>query len=66
KKLEKDSKMLQDVIYHSSINFMREHLNKLLEEAGKMPRELIENHPDIPSGLKSVLLSDGLEMEKNG
>ncbi|KAF8764882.1 Sulfotransferase 1C1 like protein [Argiope bruennichi] len=57
-KLEKDEKMLRDVIHHSSFNFMKEHLNQLIDEMRRMPKEAMQNNQDIPVGLRAVLLSD--------
>ncbi|KAF8768064.1 Sulfotransferase 1C2 like protein [Argiope bruennichi] len=63
-KLEKDEKMLQDVIHHSSFGFMKEHLNRHLTELMTMPREMIEQNPDIPQGLRKMLLSGNFQMMK--
>ncbi|GBM84446.1 Sulfotransferase family cytosolic 1B member 1 [Araneus ventricosus] len=63
-KLEKDEKMLQDVIHHSSFAFMKEHLNRHFTELMGMPREVFELNPDIPSGLRTMLLSGNLQMKK--
>ncbi|GBO36774.1 hypothetical protein AVEN_270241-1, partial [Araneus ventricosus] len=63
-KLEKDEKMLQDVIHHSSFAFMKEHLNRHFTELMGMPREVIELNPDIPSGLRTMLLSRNFQMKK--
>ncbi|KAF8768065.1 Sulfotransferase 1C2 like protein [Argiope bruennichi] len=63
-KLEKNEKMLQDVIHHSSFNFMKEHLNKHLTEMSKIPKEMIRNNPDIPAGMREMLLGDKFEMMK--
>ncbi|CAL1276705.1 unnamed protein product [Larinioides sclopetarius] len=63
-KLEKDEKMLQDVIHHSSFAFMKEHLNRNLLELMKMPREMVEQNPDIPQGMRTMLLSGNFQMMK--
>jgi len=52
--LEKDDKLLQDVIYHSSFKFMKEHLNKLFSDLQNLPKDLIRNNPDIPPGLRAL------------
>ncbi|CAL1261052.1 unnamed protein product [Larinioides sclopetarius] len=64
-KLEKDDKMLQDVILHSSFNFLKEHLNRHIAEIRRMPKEMIRDNPDIPDGFKAVLLSEERQKEKN-
>ncbi|GBM55732.1 Sulfotransferase family cytosolic 1B member 1, partial [Araneus ventricosus] len=64
-KLEKDEKMLQDVIRHSSFDFMKEHLNKLIGEIRRTPKEMIQDNPDIPAGFKAVLLSHQRQKERN-
>ncbi|CAL1268771.1 unnamed protein product [Larinioides sclopetarius] len=56
RKLEKDPELLQNVIRHSSFGFMNEYLDKHLNEMLTLPKEQIRNNPDIPSGLKAVLL----------
>ncbi|GBM64893.1 hypothetical protein AVEN_119472-1, partial [Araneus ventricosus] len=63
-KLEKNDNMLKDVIHHSSFNFMKEHLNRHLEELGKIPKEMIRNNPDIPAGMREMLLGEKFEMKK--
>ncbi|CAL1295760.1 unnamed protein product [Larinioides sclopetarius] len=49
--------MLQDVIHHSSFDFMNEYMKKHMNEMLTLPKEQIRNNPDIPSGLKAMLLS---------
>ncbi|GBO29082.1 hypothetical protein AVEN_184009-1, partial [Araneus ventricosus] len=63
-KLEKDPKLLQDVIRHSSFNFMDEHLNKHVNDMLNLPKEQIRNNPDIPSGLKTLLLWKPVDIPK--
>ncbi|CAL1300213.1 unnamed protein product [Larinioides sclopetarius] len=55
-KLEKDPKRLQDVIQQSSFDFMNEYMKKHMNEMLTLPKEQIRNNPDIPSGLKALLL----------
>ncbi|GFT11873.1 sulfotransferase 1C2 [Nephila pilipes] len=65
--LEKDEKILDDVILHSSLSFMKEHLSKLLVELGAVIAsnpELVANNPDIPIGLKKAMLSGNFELSK--
>lgn len=52
--LEKDEKILRDVIYHSSFAFMKEHLNKHLAELQKLPKEMIRNNPDLPPSMRTL------------
>ncbi|XP_071038543.1 sulfotransferase 1C2A isoform X2 [Parasteatoda tepidariorum] len=66
--LDKNEKILEDVIYHSSFAFMKKHLHKLLTEIADIPKELIDNNPDIPPGLRELLQSsqiksDGTKMD---
>ncbi|CAL1276707.1 unnamed protein product [Larinioides sclopetarius] len=63
-KLEKNDQMMEDVIHHSSFKFMKEHLNRYMEELGKIPKEMIRNNPDIPAGMREMLLVDKFEMKK--
>ncbi|GBL96453.1 hypothetical protein AVEN_208635-1, partial [Araneus ventricosus] len=63
-KLEKDPKLLQDVIRHSSFDFMNEHLNKHVNEMLNLPKDQVRNNPDIPSGLKTLLLWEHVDMAK--
>ncbi|GBN98051.1 hypothetical protein AVEN_174422-1, partial [Araneus ventricosus] len=63
-KLVKDEKMLQDVIHHNSFAFMKEHLNRHFLELMTMPRDMIEHNPDIPPGLRKLLLSGNFQMKK--
>ncbi|GFY72393.1 sulfotransferase 1C2 [Trichonephila inaurata madagascariensis] len=64
-KLEKDEKLLNDVILHSSFNFMKEHLNKHLLEMEKIPKEMIINNPDVPAGIRKLFAND-FKMAKKG
>lgn len=56
--LEKDEKLLRDVIHHSSFAFMKEHLNKYMAEFQSIPKEVLENNPDLPPGLKDLFTKD--------
>ncbi|GFY72392.1 sulfotransferase 1C2 [Trichonephila inaurata madagascariensis] len=57
-KLVKDEKILNDVILHSSFKFMKEHLNKHLQELDKIPKEVIINNPEVPAGIRKLFESD--------
>ncbi|GFT92082.1 sulfotransferase 1C4 [Nephila pilipes] len=63
-KLEKDEKILDDVIHHSSFSFMKVHLHKHLAELGAIPKHLIVNNPDIPEGMRKIMLSGDFELSK--
>ncbi|XP_054709993.1 sulfotransferase 1C2-like [Uloborus diversus] len=53
--LENDEKMLEAVLKYSSFDFMKETLNKQVAELATLPRDYVQNHPDIPQGLKTIL-----------
>ncbi|XP_054711074.1 sulfotransferase 1C2-like, partial [Uloborus diversus] len=52
--LEKDEKLLEDVIYHSSFSFMKEHFNRHLAEISSLPKDMILNNPDLPADLREL------------
>ncbi|XP_071033358.1 sulfotransferase ssu-1 [Parasteatoda tepidariorum] len=54
--LESDEQILKDVIHHSSFKYMKETSNKSMAEMSSLPKEFIENNPDIPPGLRDLLL----------
>ncbi|XP_054710941.1 sulfotransferase ssu-1-like [Uloborus diversus] len=56
--LEKDEKLLADVIHHSSFAFMKEHLNRHLAEMCTLPKEMIINNPDVPENLRKLFGGD--------
>ncbi|GBO18309.1 hypothetical protein AVEN_9217-1 [Araneus ventricosus] len=57
--------MLEDVIRHSSFDFMKQNTKTYLEKLDKMPDEMIRNDPDIPDDMRDMLLSDKREIMKN-
>ncbi|GFY72391.1 sulfotransferase 1C2, partial [Trichonephila inaurata madagascariensis] len=57
-KLENDEKFLDDVILHSSFSFMKEHMNNYMIELNKMPKDIILNNHDIPSGIRNLFLNE--------
>ncbi|GFX99635.1 sulfotransferase family cytosolic 1B member 1 [Trichonephila clavipes] len=66
-KLEKDEKILEEIILHSSFNFMKDHVSKLMAELGIMIAnnpEVFANNQDIPSALRKVMLSGDFELSK--
>ncbi|GIX66477.1 sulfotransferase 1C2 [Caerostris extrusa] len=64
-KLVKNEKILDDVVFHSSFGFMKEHLNRQLDELSNMPKDMIRNNPDVPAGLRAMLLADSFQMKKD-
>ncbi|XP_055937786.1 sulfotransferase 1E1-like [Argiope bruennichi] len=54
--LVNDEKLLNDVIKYSSFSFMKETMNKKVAELAALPRDVILNHPDLPQGLKDLLV----------
>ncbi|KAG8197634.1 hypothetical protein JTE90_001564 [Oedothorax gibbosus] len=52
--LDKDEKILKDVILNSSFKFMKGRFSKQFADFAALPREEIQNNPDIPSGLKTL------------
>ncbi|GIX71489.1 sulfotransferase 1C2 [Caerostris extrusa] len=54
--LENDEQLLNDVIKYSSFNFMKETLNRDVAELAALPKDTILNHPDIPQGMKDLLV----------
>lgn len=53
--------MLDDVIKYSSFDFMKQTLNRQVSELAALPKDFIQNHPDIPKGLKELFTKgDGL------
>ncbi|KFM75288.1 hypothetical protein X975_15691, partial [Stegodyphus mimosarum] len=56
--LENNEKVLQDVINHSSFNFMKESFNKSFAELASMPKDQIRNNPDIPPGIRHLFSAE--------
>ncbi|GBL90144.1 hypothetical protein AVEN_156399-1 [Araneus ventricosus] len=54
--LVNDEQLLSDVIKYSSFSFMKETLNKKVAELAALPRDVVLNHPDLPQGLKDLLV----------
>lgn len=53
--MEKDKKILEDVIRHSSFAYMKETHHRQLAEMQNTPREVIQNHPDLPVGIRELM-----------
>ena len=47
--------MLNDIIKYSSFDFMKQTLNRQVSELAALPKDFILNHPDKPTGLKTLL-----------
>lgn len=58
--LTKDETILNDVIKYSSFDFMKETLNQQVSQLAALPKEFIQNHPDIPIGFKAILGGENL------